>query len=325
MKKLLVYITIAILACSSTYEAKAVKKVTRKCAPYIFFGMRGSGQNIENGPLILKDFGPEIASLYTSLSIRPKFKGKIEWAKLKSQNANSQYLAQDVTLSKEFIDSITIGATKALSSQFNLYLKKCEKDTKFIFAGYSQGAYATHWLINELEKNNKGVLKRIVGVILLADPGKPKEGMFDLAWSIKYDAKYKLLYDTLMKCPDMKSLNNQAVDFCITTMSVLNYAATSETKLLEPKIVPVYNFDHDGDLVSDTTNWLNSAVEKLLANFILTGLNGLAEWINEGASIHGSYCPTTGPYISFFNTGKCRAQNYSEFISSSIGFLERNI
>ena len=79
-------------------QAHAVKTSTRKCAPYVFFGMRGSGQNIEDGPLILKDFGPEIASLYTSLSIRPKFKGKIEWAKLKSQNANSQYFAQDVTL-----------------------------------------------------------------------------------------------------------------------------------------------------------------------------------------------------------------------------------
>lgn len=323
MKKLVFILISSLVFGIAIPQANAVKTKSRKCAPYVFFGMRGSGQNIENGPLILKNFGPEIASLYTALSIRPKFKGKIEWAKLKSQNSTSQYFAQEVSLSKEFIDSITINATKALRDQFNIYIKKCERDTKFIFAGYSQGAYATHWLINQLELNKEPVLKRIFGVILLADPGKPKEGMFDLAWSIKYETRYKLLYDTLMKCPDMKNLNNQAIDFCTTTMSVLNYAATSETKLPEPKIVPVYNYDNDGDLVSDTANWLNSAVEKLLANFILSGLNGLAEWINEGASIHGSYCPSNGPYAAYFNTSKCRVQNYSEFTKSSISFLER--
>lgn len=221
-KKIIVFLIIfanLILTTPAAFSSNNIETTT-ECTPYKFFGMRGSGQNdLKTDNKLVFEYGPEIAALYGAISESPKFKGKISWAYFDETKVVEKYLAMGVEFSPEYVDAVTNNSTKAIASQIAFFSNKCGDKTKFILAGYSQGAYGVHWVVNFLEKNFKNVAKRIVAAVLLADPGKSNTGLMATAWYAKKSdsvASKIVPSSSVLKLIGETSAINTALHLCTT-------------------------------------------------------------------------------------------------------------
>ena len=152
-------------------------KVTSKCLPYKFIGMRGSGQEYDDPAEKITEnrkMGPEMASLYGYLQNFSEFKDKISFSGV------ADYPALPVSKIKTdpaaFIESLEIISTLELIRDFSTEVERCP-NTKFIIAGYSQGAYAAHYLIKTIEEEKSYLRDSLVGAIFLASPSENKGGV----------------------------------------------------------------------------------------------------------------------------------------------------
>ena len=165
---------ISALALQSKQSQVAVKS---KCTNYKFIGMRGSGQEFDDPrekTAENRQMGPEMASLYGYLRNFDEFKNKISFSGVPDYPAVA--VNKIVTDPAAFIESLEIISTLELIRDFSTEVERCP-DTKFIIAGYSQGAYAAHYLIKTLEEKKSYLRDSIVGAIFLASPSENKAGI----------------------------------------------------------------------------------------------------------------------------------------------------
>lgn len=148
-----------------------------KCTNYKFIGMRGSGQEFDDArekTAENRQMGPEMASLYGYLRNFDEFKNKISFSGVPDYPAvGVPALYKDFS---EYIFNLEYVATLPLIRDFSTEVERCP-DTKFIIAGYSQGAYAAHYLIKTIEENRSYLRNSIVGVIFLANPSESQNGI----------------------------------------------------------------------------------------------------------------------------------------------------
>lgn len=361
VKKTIIIILLTALLTTelSGIAANAKNSDSSRCTPYVFLAMRGSGQNdIDPKRPILNAFGPELASLYEELSQRPKFKGNISWANFppKENRRVIYYKADGVSLSVDYVDSVVNNSTLSVATQIADYSKDCGASTKFILAGYSQGAYAVHWIVNFLEDNRPEIAKRIVAAVFLADPAKTDSGLLPLAWSLKHVDKKSIINTSLQGCVaahaaliqsvywikdklqflnlNSKSKNenlqvtqNEAVDyaygkFCGNLDQTLNYAATKDFKLRDPRTVPFIYINERLDVVADTATLIKLMVPMLPAS-VLSATATIGALFKYGANIHSSYCPTEGQYAPKNSGSKCDYAHHKKFIDQSIALIEK--
>jgi pimeloyl-ACP methyl ester carboxylesterase len=143
------------------------------CNEYIFIGMRGSGEKFGSSNGGANQFssmmGAPIASLYDELNKNPLLKNKMTPEGVKG------YVAADFGLNASYLSAVTNESGFALIDRFRMYAEKCP-DAQFILAGYSQGAYAVHFLLDYYQEGFPQYLERIVATVLLASPSRPNLG-----------------------------------------------------------------------------------------------------------------------------------------------------
>ena len=148
-----------------------------KCTKYKFIGMRGSGQEYDDPAEKITEnrkMGPEMASLYGYLQNFSEFKDKISFSGVADYPALP--VSKILTDPAAFIESLEIISTLELIRDFSTEVERCP-DTKFIIAGYSQGAYAAHYLIKTIEEKRSYLRNSIVGAIFLANPSDSQNGI----------------------------------------------------------------------------------------------------------------------------------------------------
>jgi hypothetical protein len=160
----------------SKQPANKEEKTTSKCTEYKFVGMRGSGQEFDNPKeksAENRQMGPEMASLYGYLRNFEEFKGNISFSGVPAYPAVG--LPGKFDDWSNYIDSLGNVATLSLVKNYAAEVRTCP-DTKFIIAGYSQGAYGAHYLVKYIEKWKSYLRNSIVGAIFLANPSENQGG-----------------------------------------------------------------------------------------------------------------------------------------------------
>ena len=312
------------------------------CKKYVFIGMRGSGEKFTANGTVDQQLGPELASLYAKLETIDPFKNNIEF------NGVSNYQAMGVALSKEYIKQVRTVATAVLKEEID-YMASCPVETQFILAGYSQGAYAAHWVAAYIDKNRPDFSNRILGVILLADPGKPVTGIFDFSTSVITEKRLTEITKTCdliasmsdkvlklslaLKRLDVRQLNNIDSEKFTNICKDLNEVILSATAAKEldnfdafKSVVKPFYFDKPGDIVADSAKALR-AERDFSANKAITifAFYNLYTGINRGIDIHSSYCSTKLYPKSQTKVSKCNDVTNQEFIKESVKYLTGRI
>lgn len=160
------------------------------CKPYIFVGMRGSGEVYSRNNFGL---GPTLYPLYSKLSSSAKFnpKGKSTLAvatpiDYKAMPAPLPTAGNLTVFGKDlatYVHQTVYQAGQELTGSLIALHAKCPT-SKFILAGYSQGAYAIDYVRNPRFSPNTAAKKRIVGTVRLGDPGTAKTGMLAVAQGV---------------------------------------------------------------------------------------------------------------------------------------------
>jgi hypothetical protein len=309
------------------------------CKKYVFIGMRGSGEKFTPNGTVDQQMGPEMASLYAKLETIEPFKGNIEF------NGVSNYQAMGVAFSKEYIQQVRTVATAVLKEEID-YMVSCPLDTQFILAGYSQGAYAAHWVAAYIDKNRPDFANRILGVILLADPGKPGTGVFDFSRSIISE---KRLTNITKTCDLIAGLSDQVIKLSLALKRLdikqlskidsekfsnlcvdLNEVILSATAAKEldnfdafKTVVQPFYFDKPGDIVADSARALR-AERDFSTNKAKTifAFYNLYTGINKGIDIHSSYCSTKLYKKSQTKASRCNEATNQEFITEGVKYLK---
>jgi hypothetical protein len=161
-------------------HSPAVPRTTQRwpvCKEYIFVGMRGSGQTYESGKGVdgsaYKEVGRDLGIVYLRLKDSKRFKGKITYMGVASYNA------MGVEASADYLREVINYSGASLLVTLGSVADRCPR-SKFIFAGYSQGAYAVRSALVALESGKSGYekyLPRISAAAVLADPGNPNAGI----------------------------------------------------------------------------------------------------------------------------------------------------
>lgn len=317
------------------------------CAPYIFLGLSGSGQKSDLGESGLnREFGPEIASLYGSINQIPEFKGQITYDSVSAYKAiglprRSENLARDLTL---FIKSLNSNASSALNSRFKEYETACP-NSRFIVAGYSQGAYAAHRFILDLEKTDPSKLSKIIGAIFLANPATPKTGIVSFlnpssvaASSIsKLANSFRMLLCSVLRLRAVSAWCSNSVQSGVKVPG-------SVERLPSPKSIKTLFFYRDFDIIADTANLfstsnltkeINLAIERNSASSkTVPKLNqsalfaaGVSVAASKGIGVHSSYCPTGGEFAPKSQSKKrtCNPENNSLFLQESLKYLTAQV
>ena len=291
---------ISALALQSKQSQVAVKS---KCTNYKFIGMRGSGQGYE-GSSEMGALGPEMASLYGHLQTLAELKGQLSYSGVVS------YPAVGVPGKLEdlpgFLRSLGDIGTVELIRDYSKELEMCP-DTKFIIAGYSQGAYAAHYLLDQIQTNKSYLRDSIVGVILLANPTHEKTGIISILKDDTQDTKkLKIFLKILLEKIDTSLL------------IYLDPALTGEYNITQPnpKFLKTMSFYTPNDVVADTSRVLDdagsdirkfvlSSIEfKITAGEFRGNINKEAQEYEKristrfkfASAIHSGYCAKSGKY-----------------------------
>jgi len=282
-------------ASASSSSQKKMSEL-RICPKYIFLGMRGSGQKLEPGSDV-GVFGPELASLLSELKKIPAFVGNLESDYPDAAN----YKALEVGLTSEYINEVRNEAPLALNNLFASYTNRCKSDTKFILAGYSQGAYAVHWLVRMLEKNkDRPELKnRVIAAIALANPGNPETGLMAYLEAFKSSQVGKDAKNILFLCAwATRTVRSD----CEAYWAFIAKDAVNDV-LPYPKVIPMFSYHKEQDLVADIGS--NKSFKLLLKesrrNYFsyLTDIYKSTKVIWDVGAMtkkHTSYCPKSGPF-----------------------------
>lgn len=350
-KYLFILLCLAILSSLQNQSARAgdfeMLSSEVSCAPYIFLGLSGSGQKSDLGESGLnREFGPEIASLYGSINQIPEFKGQITYDSVSAYKAiglprRSENLARDLTL---FIKSLNSNASSALNSRFKEYETACP-NSRFIVAGYSQGAYAAHRFILDLEKTDSSKLNKIIGAIFLANPATPKTGIISFLnpSSVAASSISKLANSFRMLLCSVLRLRAVSA-WCSNSVRSGVKVPGSVERLPSPKSIKTLFFYRDFDIIADTANLfstsnltkeINLAIERNSASSkTVPKLNqsalfaaGVSVAASKGIGIHSSYCPTGGEFAPKSQSKKrtCNPENNSLFLQESLKYLTAQV
>jgi hypothetical protein len=182
--KVLVVFSILVSVVVSLYPTSAFAlqseqiqvAATSKCTKYKFIGMRGSGQEFDNPKEKTaenRQMGPEMASLYGYLRNFEEFKGNISFSGVPEYPAVG--LPRNILVDwSDYFYSLEYVATMRLIEFYASEFRSCP-DTKFIIAGYSQGAYGAHYLVKTIENSKSYLRNSIIGAIFLANPSENQE------------------------------------------------------------------------------------------------------------------------------------------------------
>lgn len=213
------------------------------CKKYVFMGLRGSGQNnfdsvkTKSAELrkMLLYYGPEISSLYLAIAEIPGIKGNIEFDTIdvekgsdeydKLVKENKIYEAAGFSFGPAYLDSVRTNATLSIVNQFSAKIRACGEGTKFIFAGYSQGAYGVHYLLSTVEKHHPELTSRILAAVLLADPSRPNKGLIPVLWDFNNSKTGKNFVTALM----LYRTAAPAFDIAATLSKVVSGQAVANT------------------------------------------------------------------------------------------------
>ena len=274
---------------------KTVSKLS-SCPRYVFLGMRGSGQELEPGSDV-GVFGPELASLLSELKKIPAFVGNLE----SDYPDAASYKALGVGLTSEYIGEVRNEAPLALTELFASHTKRCGSDTKFILAGYSQGAYAVHELVSMLEKNKaRPELKnRVLAAIALANPGNPETGLMAYLEKFKSSQVGRDVKNILFLCAwATRTIRKD----CEAYWAFIAKEAVNDV-LPYPKVIPMYSYHREQDLVADIGS--NKSFKLLLEESRRNYFSYLYDrykstkviWdVGAMTKKHTSYCPKSGPF-----------------------------
>jgi hypothetical protein len=250
---------------------------TQLCSKYVFIGMRGSGETYKADTL---GIGRKLARLFDSVKNHPQIKGDImvdgvpDYAAVPVPTKSD--LLRDPSLLPNFLHETTNQTTQHLAKRFNQIQAACPY-SRFVLAGYSQGAYGVNDLVNSWEeKYPKTVRNKIAGVFLLANPAEENKGIIPTLNAYvtspifsKLAANYcflgpgkiklieKSAYDRAQwkKAFLENTLNNQNLDikrqpFCQLYYTAIMISAV-DRRLKNPTIVPYDSFFLNEDIVAD--------------------------------------------------------------------------
>jgi hypothetical protein len=276
--------------------------------------MRGSGQKLQPGSDV-GVFGPELASLLSELKKIPAFVGNLE----SNYPDAASYKAVGVGLNEEYVNEVRNVAPIALTNLFMSYIERCESDTKFILAGYSQGAYAVHSLITFLEKPSTPpkLKKRILAAITLANPGNPETGLMAYLEALEGSRVGKDAKTILFLCAWAAEATKTN---CEKFWGLLAKNAVYDV-LPAPKVIPMFSHHKKQDLVADIGS--NISFKSLLKTppnlyFAVLPLAFASSIIMT--KTHSSYCPKSGP-SSKPPTDKCSDSNNADFVKKSTKYV----
>jgi pimeloyl-ACP methyl ester carboxylesterase len=232
--------------------------------------------------------GPEMASLYGHLKTLTELKGQISYSGVASYPA--------VAVPSKFEDLpgflLSLGdiGTIELIKDYARELEMCP-DTKFIIAGYSQGAYAAHYLLDQLQRNKSYLRDSIVGVILLASPTQDKTGIISI---LKDDTKNTKDFKIFLKI-FFEKINFEEINLEKVLTETYNIAP-ADPKFLKP--MPFYT---PNDVVADTSRFLAGSISDI-GNIVKLATNPQeykkrisTRW-NFAATVHSGYCAKSGKY-----------------------------
>lgn len=283
---------------------------------YIFVGLRGSGET-HHGKLpataAQKTLGDTLDRLYELLKVDPKFVNKIDYTTF------LDYSADSVALSPEYFSQVVLKGPSRIPPDFMNLAKNCS-NSYFLFAGYSQGAYLLHDLLYTFYDHPKndvqtGISRRIVGAVLLADPGQTNSGVLPVLKSFAVaNSQLPLASAFLFKAYAMTPVGyylygNQLYSFVdnlgyiLTESKIWKIAGTLQS-------IPVLSPYSSGDVVADVssaTGWL-SQVEKIssspcfdTSSCMRTKLMAVAATyfaFNNAKKIHEGYWNDDGTWIN---------------------------
>jgi hypothetical protein len=300
-------------SASSSQSQTAVSEL-RICPKYVFLGMRGSGQKLQPGSDV-GVFGPELASLLSELKKIPAFVGNLE----SNYPDAASYKAVGVGLNEEYVNEVRNVAPIALTNLFMSYIKRCESDTKFILAGYSQGAYAVHYLVTSLEKPSTPpeLKNRILAAITLANPGNPKTGLMAYLEALEDSRVGKDANDLLFLCAWAAEVTKKN---CEKFWGLLAKNAVNDV-LPAPKVIPMFSYYKKQDLVADISSNISfKLLLKTIPEFYAVVIPAAFASYFSMAKTHSSYCPKSGP-SSKPPTDKCSDSNNADFVKKSTKYV----
>lgn len=344
---------ISILTISSIAPAASVQSNQKpsseltNCSPHIFLGMSGSGQKDatqETG--IVRELGPEIASLFGALSEIEELKGRISYDPIKAYRATgipgySNNVWQDT---RKFLNSLKSNATASLMSTFVSYANDCP-ESRFIIAGFSQGAYAAHYMITELERNEPQKLDQILGVILLANPANPKQGIVSYFERNRPNSRSSrnsstALISSLCNALKLTSFGKGCQDLDFTSLPKVE----AKDVLPSPTRINVYSYYQKHDLVADTSRvmGISNLTKEVLTVRELNKTKsiipsksgvvgevalGISNALIKGKNIHTSYCPASGEFAPKNQKKRksCNSDTNRAFLEGSINYIKQQL
>jgi hypothetical protein len=276
--------------------------------------------------------GPEMASLYGHLKTLTELKGQISYSGVES------YPAVAVPSKLEdipgFLRSLGDIGTIELIRDYARELEMCP-DTKFIIAGYSQGAYAAHYLLDQLQKNKSYLRDSIVGVILLANPTQDKTGIVSI---LKDDTKNTKNFKIFLTIFFEKIGSSMLINLEKALTETYNIAP-ADPKFLKPMSFytpndPIADTSRVlGDIAPDLGKFVKSNIKyKITAGEFRGNSNNEAQEYSKristrfkfASAIHSQYCAKSGKYAPK-DAGKlenCNEKANKAFLAQSEKYIK---
>jgi len=162
------------------------------CRSVVVLGLRGSAEdpqavwNIGSSPKWLYPVFPDDSSGFGSNAWDVYYGFETRLAVLKplatTKPLGINYLGLPVPMMSmlpvtpgDFADSIFDGVDKMIARMYD-EVQDCGSGTRFVMIGYSQGALSIHTALRNLADSDPTMLGRVVGVALVADPGRVAGG-----------------------------------------------------------------------------------------------------------------------------------------------------
>jgi hypothetical protein len=150
------------------------------CSKYVFIGMRGSGEKYEADPL---GIGKTLTELFNKVRVHPEIDEDIsvdgvpDYKAVPVPGTSGSNFVRDPSILPTYISETMDTGPQHLAQRFNKIMKACPS-SKFVLAGYSQGAYAVHDLVQSWEKQYGDKVRNLIsGVFLIANPAEAIGGI----------------------------------------------------------------------------------------------------------------------------------------------------
>lgn len=156
------------------------------CPDVLLIGARGSGETA----LRSSGLGPEVLTLYKQMQSDLGNKLSTDSLPVDYPAASVDVLKPDsdvVHYVQNHLDPYLASIDQGIKSVLNEFTTKAQQcpQTRFVLAGYSQGALVMHQVLINLYFNNAGLLNRIAATALIADPDRLPKTAATSVWSSK--------------------------------------------------------------------------------------------------------------------------------------------